>query len=135
MSSSGASDEKNKEDESPKERRRTKMQRLLASFFKLTVSKSTTFYRDNSSTTDVLPRNEQTLDARQLSEEKNLREPQTEERASRTISTNLSMNPYNNPCQPVLTDYPTTTIGNRKRKLNSSYFSSYSWLEYSIEQD
>ncbi|XP_065580922.1 zinc finger MYM-type protein 1-like [Artemia franciscana] len=110
------------------------MQRRLTSFFKPTDSDAGTS-RDNPSATEVLPRNEQTLDVRLISEETNLREPQTEEMASRTISTDLSVNPYDNPCQPVLTDYPATTIGNRKRKFNSSYFLKYPWLEYSKEQD
>ena len=134
MSLSGANGAK-KENISPNERRRIQMRRQLASIFKPTVSKSTTFYGDNSSATEVLPTNEQTLDVRQLSEETNLCEPKTEEMASRTISTDLSMNPYNNPCQPVLTDYLAATIGNRKQKFNSSYFFAYPWLEYSIEQD
>ncbi|XP_065573744.1 zinc finger MYM-type protein 1-like [Artemia franciscana] len=110
------------------------MQRRLASFFKPTDSDAGTS-RDNPSATEVLPTNEQTLDVRHISEETNLREPQTEEMASRTISTDLSVNPYDNPCQPVLTDYPATTIGNRTRKFNSSYFLAYPWLEYSKEQD
>ena len=119
----------------PKERKRIKMQRRLASFFKPRVSKSTTVYGDNSSATYILPTNEQTLHVRQLSEETNLREPQTEEMVSTTISTDLSLNPYYNPCQPVLIDYPATTIGNRKWKFNSSYFLAYPWLIYSIKQD
>ncbi|XP_065584165.1 zinc finger MYM-type protein 1-like [Artemia franciscana] len=110
------------------------MQRRLASFFKPTDSDAGTS-RDNPSATEVLPTNEQTLGVRHISEETNLREPQTEEMASRTISTDLSVNPYDNPCQPVLTDYPATTIGNRTRKFNSSYFLAYPWLEYSKEQD
>ena len=101
------------------------MHQRLASFFKPTVSKSTTFYGDNPSATKVLPTNKQTLYVRQLSEETILQKPQMEEMASTTISTDLSMNPYNNPWQPVLTDYPTTTIGICKQKFNSSYFLAY----------
>jgi len=111
------------------------MQRRLSSFFKPTVGKSITFYGDNSSATEILPSNEQTLDVRQLSEETNVSEPQMEGRASRTISTDLSANPYNSPCQPVLTDYPATIIGNHKRKFNSSFFLAYPLLEFSIKQD
>ena len=69
------------------------MQRWLASFVKPTVSKSITFYGGDSSANEDLQTNEQTSDVRELSEVTNLREPQTEETASRTISADLSVNP------------------------------------------
>ncbi|KAL5820594.1 hypothetical protein ACOSQ3_022476 [Xanthoceras sorbifolium] len=38
------------------------------------------------------------------------------------------------PCQPIF-DYPLSESGNRNRRFQRSWFTKFSWLEYSIEND
>ena len=39
------------------------------------------------------------------------------------------------PCQSKLKEYKPTLIGKQNRQFNYSWFSKFSWLEYSVEKD
>ena len=39
------------------------------------------------------------------------------------------------PCRPILSEYPVTRFGCRNRSFHASWYTDYSWLEYSIADD
>ena len=51
------------------------------------------------------------------------------------IPSDLATTKNQSPCQPKLSQFPLSTIAGKQRSFNSSWYSSYSWLEYSIQQD
>ena len=49
--------------------------------------------------------------------------------------TDLGLTENHIPSQPVLQNYPLTSFSGKKRCFNSGWYSSYSWLEYSVDKD
>ena len=49
--------------------------------------------------------------------------------------TGLGLTENHIPSQPVLQNYPLTSFSGKKRCFNSGWYSSYSWLEYSVDKD
>ena len=49
--------------------------------------------------------------------------------------TDISQTTADHPCQPRLTVYPQTLLGEKKRGFNKEWYKSYSWIEYSISKD
>ena len=47
----------------------------------------------------------------------------------------ISQFPSEGPRQPILKLYPARQYEQQKRSFNNSWYSSYAWLEYSIQQD
>ena len=51
------------------------------------------------------------------------------------IPSDLATTKNHSPCQPKLSHFPLSTIAGKQRSFDSSWYSSYSWPEYSIQQD
>ncbi len=47
----------------------------------------------------------------------------------------LGITKHHSPCQPVMSKFPSRTIAGKQRSFNSTWYTSYSWLEYSVETD
>ena len=50
------------------------------------------------------------------------------------IPSDLATTKNHSPCQPKLTQFPSHIIAGKQRSFSSSWY-SYSWLEYSVQQD
>ena len=55
--------------------------------------------------------------------------------SSSMIVSDIASSSHQLPVQPILGTYPVTKYGNKDCSLNSSWYSKFNWLEYSVSLD
>ena len=60
--------------------------------------------------------------------------PTAQEQCQFTGATDLARGPQESPVQPHI-NFPSTSVGSKKRSFNSEWYKKYNWLEYSKVKD